>query len=121
MLAAGGQNSVAADRRERPGRGFDEALVKTVETDEYWRGECASISPTRGRRWSSTCLTVVTGPWRWLAARPTGWTAWRIHANPRRFGLLQLVPAANTRSDRSQQSVNGGVPFGALPRCASCL
>ena len=30
-----------------------------------------------------TCQTVVRGPWRWLAARPTGWTAWRIPANPR--------------------------------------
>jgi hypothetical protein len=43
----------------------------------------AFYSVTRERRWSNTCQTIHTGPWRWLAARPTGWTAWRISANPR--------------------------------------
>ena len=38
---------------------------------------------TRERRWFNTCQRICTGPWRWLAARPTGWTAWRIPANPR--------------------------------------
>ncbi len=38
---------------------------------------------TRERRWSITCQRIYMGPWRWLAARPTGWTAWRIPANPR--------------------------------------
>jgi hypothetical protein len=69
---------------------------------------------TRERRWSRQCLTVNMGPWRWSAARSTGWTAWRIHANHRRFELPQLVPAANTGFDRSRISrVSEGVPPGA--------
>ena len=39
-----------------------------------------------------------------MAARPTGWTAWRIHANPRRFELPQLVPAAPEGSTGLTQS-----------------
>ena len=54
------------------------------------------------------------GPWRWLAARPTGWTAWRIHANPRRFELPQLVPAASEVRPVSDSHEDEGAPRRSL-------
>src|SRR5687768_13610664 len=47
-------------------------------------------------------MTVVAGPWRWLAARPAGWTAWRIHANFRCSGRRPWSHRHPTRSNRTQ-------------------
>ena len=47
-----------------------------------------------------------------------GWTAWRIHANPRRFELPQLVPAASEVSTGLTQSRELALNENRGARCA---
>ena len=77
---------------------------------------CGSISLTRERRWSKQCQTVLTGPWRWSAARSIRLDRLANIKPPPPVRTAVAGPNGATGSTGPKQSTSVGErPTGALP------